>query len=51
MQFYRELGKKNIWIYRHSNVEEIKTFGKTSCKKEVKHNKNAQLIKNWKQEL
>ena len=50
-RFYRELGKKTIQTEKPPDIGEVKTFWKNILKQEVKHNKDAQWIKNQEEEL
>ena len=50
-RFYRELGKKTIQIEKPPDTGEVKKFWQTILEQEVKHNKDAQWIKNQEEEL
>ena len=50
-RFYRELGKKTIQIEKSPDIEEVKKFWQNILEQEVKHNKDAQWIKDQQEEL
>ena len=45
-RFYRELGKKTIQTEKPPDIGEVKKFWQNILKQEVKHNEDAQWIKN-----
>ena len=49
--FYRELGKKTIHIKKPPDIGEVKKFWQNILEQEVKHNEDAQWIKDQKEEL
>ena len=44
-RFYRELGKNTIQIEKPPDIAEVKKFWQSILEQEVKHNENAQWIK------
>ena len=50
-RFYRELGKKTIQIEKPRDIGEVKTFWQNILYQEVKHNEDAQWIKDQEGEL
>ena len=44
-RFYRELGKKTIQFEKPPNIGEVKMFWQNILEQEVKHNEDAQWIK------
>ena len=50
-RFYRELGKKTIQIEKPPDTGEVKKFWQNILEQEVKHNEDAQWIKNQEEEL
>ena len=50
-RFYRELGKKTIQIEKPPDTGEVKKFWQNILEQEVKHNDDAQWIKDQKKEL
>ena len=51
MRFYRELGKKTIQIEKPPDIGEVKKFWQNILEQEVKHNEDAQWIKDQEKEL
>ena len=49
--FYRELGKKTIQIEKPPDIGEVKKFWQNILEQEVKHNEDAQWIKDQEEEL
>ena len=49
--FYRELGKKTIQAEKPPDIGKGKKFWQNILKKEVKHNEDAQWIKDKEEEL
>ena len=50
-RFYRELGKKTIQIEKPPGIDEVKKFWQNILEQEVKHNEDAQWIKDQEKEL
>ena len=50
-RFYRELGKKTIQIEKPPDIGEVKKFWQNILEQEVKHNEDAQWIKDQEEEL
>ena len=50
-RFHRELGKKTILIEKLPDIGEVKKFWQNILEQEVKHNENAQWIKDQEEEL
>ena len=50
-RFYRELGKKTIKIEKPPDIGEVKKFWQNILELEVKHNEDAQWIKDQEEEL
>ena len=50
-RFYRELGKKTIQIEKPPDIGEVKKFWQIILEQEVKHNEDAQWIKDQEEEL
>ena len=50
-KFYRELGKKTIQIEKPPDIGEVKKFWQNILEQEVKHNEDAQWIKDQEEEL
>ena len=50
-RFYRELEKKIIQIERLPDIAEVKKFWENILEQEVKHNEDAQWIKNQEKKL
>ena len=50
-KFYRELGKKTIQIEKPQDIGEVKKFWQNILEQEVKHNEDAQWIKDQEEEL
>ena len=50
-RFYRELGKKTIHIEKPPDIGEVKKFWQNILEQEVKHNGDAQWIKDQEEEL
>ena len=50
-RFYRELGKKTIKIEKPPDIGEVKKFWQNILEQEVKHNEDAQWIKDQEEEL
>ena len=50
-RFYRELGKKTIQIEKPPDTGEVKKIWKNILEQEVKHNEDAQWIKDQEEEL
>ena len=50
-RFYRELGKKTIQVEKPPDIAEVKKFWKNILEQEVRHNDNAQWIKDQEEEL
>ena len=50
-RFYRELGKKTIQIEKPPGIGEVKKFWQNILEEEVKHNEDAQWIKDQEEEL
>ena len=50
-RFYRELGKKTIQIEKPPGIGEVKKFWQNILEQEVKHNEDAQWIKDQEEEL
>ena len=50
-RFYREIGKKTIQIEKPPDIGEVKKFWQNILKQEVKHNEDAQSIKDQEEEL
>ena len=50
-RFYRELGKKTIQIEKPSDKGEVKKFCQNILEQDVKHNEDAQWIKDQEEEL
>ena len=50
-RFYRELGKKTIQIEKPPDIAEVKKFWKNILEQVVRHNDNAQWIKDQEEEL
>ena len=50
-KFYRELGKKIIQIEKPPDIGEVKKFWQNILEQEVKHNEDAQWIKDQEEEL
>ena len=48
--FYRELGKKTIQIEKPPDIGEVRTFWQNILEQEVKHNEDAQWIKDQEEE-
>ena len=50
-RFYRELGKKTITTEKPPDIGEVKKFWQNKLEQEVKHNEDAQWIKDQEEEL
>ena len=50
-RFHRELGKKTIQIQKPPDIGEVKKFWQNILEQEVKHNEDAQWIKDQEEEL
>ena len=50
-RFYRELGKKTFQIEKPPDIGEVKKFWQNILEQEVKHNEDAQWIKDQEEEL
>ena len=50
-RFYRELGKRTIQIEKPPEIAEVKKFWHSILEQEVKHNENAQRIKDQEEQL
>ena len=50
-RFYRELGKKTFQIEKPPDIREVKKFWQNILQQEVKHNEDAQWIKDQEEEL
>ena len=50
-RFYRELGKETIQIEKPQDIGEVKKFWQNILEQEVKHNEDAQWIKDKEEEL
>ena len=50
-RFYRELGKKTIQIKKPPDIGEVKKFWQNILEQEVKHNEDAQWIRDQEEEL
>ena len=50
-RFYRELGRKTIQYKKLPDIEEVKKFWQNILEQEVKHNEDAQWIKDQEEEL
>ena len=50
-RFYRELGKKTIQIEKPPDIGEVKKLWKNIWEQKVKHNEDAQWIKDQEEEL
>ena len=50
-RFYRELGKKTIQTEKPPDIREVKKFWQNILQQEVKHNEDAQWIKDQEEEL
>ena len=50
-RFYRELGKKTIQVEKPPDIGEVKKFWQNILEQKVKHNEDAQWIKDQEEEL